>query len=177
MKKLIVLTALPGSGKSTWAKKYQEEHENTFIISSDEIRRELTGSYTDFSKQSEVWPLFSQRIHEYARINDNVTVILDALCDLNSLRVKYVKENPEYDYFEEHMSEPVPHKCPVCGEYEFSDALSSDICPICGWEDTGFEDTPDEKPSEYMMSFNERLVWFKEKRKTNPKYRWIKDEK
>lgn len=87
-----------------------------------------------------------------------------------------IKDNPEYDYFEEHMSEPTPHKCPICGEYEFADELSSDICPICGWEDTGFEETPDEKPSEYMMSFNERLLWFKGKRTKNPKYKWINDK-
>lgn len=89
----------------------------------------------------------------------------------------YQAENPDYDYSEEHMPEPKPHKCPICGEYEFADELSSDICPVCGWEDTGFEDMPDEKPSEYMMSFNERLAWFKEKRKENPKYKWIDDEK
>ena len=35
---------------------------------------------------------------------------------------------------------------------------------------------PDEKHSEYMMSFNERLSWFKEKKKNNPKYRWDKDD-
>ena len=44
MKTLIVLSAMPGSGKSTWAKKYQEEHPHTLIISSDKIRYELTGT-------------------------------------------------------------------------------------------------------------------------------------
>ena len=65
-----------------------------------------------------------------------------------------------------------PSLCPVCNEYEFEDILSSDICPICGWEDTGFEENPDEQPSPYMMSFNEHKKWFLEKRKLNPKYRW-----
>ena len=100
MKTLIILSAMPGSGKSTWAKKYQEEHLHTLIISSDEIRFELTGQTQDFSKQKEVWELFSLRIHEYANKYDDVTVILDALNDLNCLREKYVKENPEYDRFE-----------------------------------------------------------------------------
>ena len=100
MKTLIVLSAMPGSGKSTWAKKYQEEHPHTLIISSDAIRYELTGSMQDFSKQNEVWELFSYRIHEYANKHDDVTVILDALNDLNVLREKYVKENPEYDRYE-----------------------------------------------------------------------------
>ncbi len=99
MKTLIVLSAMPGSGKSTWAKQYQAEHSHTLIVSSDAIRYELTGQSQDFSRQKEVWELFSLRIHEYAQKYDDVTVILDALNDLNCLREKYVKENPEFDQY------------------------------------------------------------------------------
>ena len=99
MKTLIMLSAMPGSGKSTWAKAYQEAHPRTLIVSSDAIRYELTGETQDFSKQKEVWELFSLRIHEYAKKYDDVTVILDALTDLNMLREKYVKENPEFDEY------------------------------------------------------------------------------
>ena len=91
---------MPGSGKSTWAKKYQEEHPHTLIVSSDQIRYEITGTTQDFSRQKEVWELFSLRIHEYANKFNDVTVILDALNDLNCLREKYVKENPEFDRYE-----------------------------------------------------------------------------
>ena len=100
MKTLIMLSAMPGSGKSTWAKKYQEEHPHTLIVSSDQIRYEITGQAQDFSRQKEVWELFSLRIHEYAKKYDDVTVILDALNDLNILREKYVKDNPEFDRYE-----------------------------------------------------------------------------
>lgn len=99
MKTLIVLSAMPGSGKSTWAKQYQSEHSHTLVVSSDAIRYELTGQSQDFSRQKEVWELFSLRIHEYAQKYDDVTVILDALNDLNCLREKYVKENPEFDQY------------------------------------------------------------------------------
>lgn len=99
MKTLIVLSAMPGSGKSTWAKQYQAEHSHTLVVSSDAIRYELTGQSQDFSRQKEVWELFSLRIHEYAQKYDDVTVILDALNDLNCLREKYVKENPEFDKY------------------------------------------------------------------------------
>lgn len=99
MKRLIVLTGVPGSGKSTWTKKFVAENPNTYVVSSDAIRYELTGSYNDHSRQPEVWELFSKRIHEYAARGDGVNVILDALCDLNSLRIKYVKENPEFDEY------------------------------------------------------------------------------
>lgn len=99
MKNLIILTGAPGSGKSTWAKEYQNTHQNCHIISSDAIRFEITGRFDDHTRQPEVWKLFEERIHEYANKGDDVTVILDALCDLNSLRIKYVKENPEYDKY------------------------------------------------------------------------------
>ena len=91
MKTLIMLSAMPGSGKSTWAKAYREAHPHTLIVSSDEIRYELTGTTQDFSKQKEVWELFSLRIHEYAKKYDDVTVILDALTDLNVLRESTLK--------------------------------------------------------------------------------------
>ena len=99
MKTLIVLSAMPGSGKSTWAKNYQKEHPHTLIVSSDDIRYELTGQMQDFSRQKEVWELFSLRIHEYAKKFDDVTVILDALNDLNLLRRKYVNDNHEFDKY------------------------------------------------------------------------------
>ena len=98
MKKLIMLSAFPASGKTTWAKTYQREHENVYILNSDEIRLELTGgNYHDRSKQDKVWKLFDERIHEIGKI-DNVTLILDALNDTNEVRLKYLTTTPEYDY-------------------------------------------------------------------------------
>lgn len=98
MKKLIMLSAFPASGKTTWAKNYQKEHNNVYIINSDDIRLELTGgNYHDRSKQAEVWETFDRRIHEIGKI-DNVTLILDALNDTNEVRLKYLKSSPEFDY-------------------------------------------------------------------------------
>ena len=98
MKTLIMLTAFPASGKTTWAKNYQKEHENVYILNSDEIRLELThGNYHDRSKQAEVWETFEKRIHEIGKI-DNVTLILDALNDVNEVRLKYLKTTPEFDH-------------------------------------------------------------------------------
>ena len=56
---------------------------------------------------------------------------------LNSYKAQYeakLAEDPEYSYLEsQHVA--TPHKCPVCGKYEFTDEGSFDICTICGWED------------------------------------------
>ena len=97
MKTLIMLSAIPASGKSTWAKEYQRTHPNTYIINSDEVRMEITGGdYKDHTRQKEVWELFERRIHEYGQIDD-VTVILDALNDVNEVRLKYLTTTPEFD--------------------------------------------------------------------------------
>ena len=92
-----MLSAVPASGKTTWAKKYKETHENVYIINSDDVRMEIThGDYKDHSKQKEVWELFEKRIHEYGAI-ENATVILDALNDVNPVRIKYLSTTPEFD--------------------------------------------------------------------------------
>lgn len=93
-----MLSAVPAAGKTTWAKNYQSNHENVYIINSDDVRLEVTnGDYQDHSRQKEVWELFEKRIHEYANKNDDLTVILDALNDVNSVRYKYLSTTPEYE--------------------------------------------------------------------------------
>ena len=97
MKTLIMLSAIPASGKSTWAKEYQEKHPSTYIVSSDDVRMEVThGDYQDHTRQKEVWELFEKRIHEYGAI-EGATVILDALNDVNPVRIKYLSTTPEFD--------------------------------------------------------------------------------
>ena len=98
MKTLIMLSAIPASGKSTWAKEYQANHPNTYIVNSDEVRMEIThGNFQDHTKQKEVWELFEKRIHEYALKSEDVTVIVDALNDVNFVRLKYLSTTPEFD--------------------------------------------------------------------------------
>ncbi|GEM_PF-787789 len=80
--------------------------------------------------------------------------------------------NPKWEYDNEQPQKKEPHECPCCGEHTFPDALSHEICPVCGWEDSGFEDEPDERISYFCMSLNERKSWFTEHRKRNPKFRF-----
>ena len=98
MKTLIMLSAIPASGKSTWARSYRDNHEEVYIVSSDEIRMEVCGgNFHDQSKQPLVWKTFENRIHEYALKSENATVILDALNDVNAVRLKYLSTTPEFD--------------------------------------------------------------------------------
>lgn len=40
---LILTIGIPGSGKTSWVKEYKKTHPLTFVVSTDDIRKELTG--------------------------------------------------------------------------------------------------------------------------------------
>lgn len=82
-----------------------------------------------------------------------------------------IKDDPTWEYYQVFIGNPEPHKCPLCGEYEFKDSLTYDICPVCGWEDNGLETDPNYKTHPSQMSFNERKEWFEKQRKINPKFK------
>lgn len=96
MRTLYLLSALPGSGKSTWAKRFKNEHPTAKIVSSDNLRVELLGRVDDFSNEKLVWASFLDRIHEYAK-DENAIVIADSTNILNSYRAYYLEQTPEFD--------------------------------------------------------------------------------
>lgn len=98
MKKLIILTAIPGAGKSTWAKNYAETHENCFVVSSDEIRKELGGTYQYFKEEDRVWEIFLSRTKDYAKNYRDVTVILDSTNLNDGYREMFINKTPEFDF-------------------------------------------------------------------------------
>lgn len=97
MRTLILLSAVPGSGKSTWAKQYKEQHENTFIVSSDDIREELFGSAECFKNEKLVWETFERRLNEHVNDMNDLTVIADATHLSNRLRKMYYELTPNFD--------------------------------------------------------------------------------
>lgn len=44
--KVYITVGLPASGKSTWARQYQKEHEDTLILNRDSLRLMLGGKWT-----------------------------------------------------------------------------------------------------------------------------------
>ncbi|HBS02626.1 MAG TPA: hypothetical protein DEA63_02020, partial [Firmicutes bacterium] len=62
MHTLILMAGIPGSGKSTWCRKYQQEHPNVFIVDTDETRKKITGSYLIFPEHMET--IFDAMIEE-----------------------------------------------------------------------------------------------------------------
>jgi tRNA uridine 5-carbamoylmethylation protein Kti12 len=94
---MILLSALPGSGKSTWAKKYQAEHPHTFIVASDEIRLSLFGRVNDMTHEALVWKTFMDQLNGYADQYEDVTVIADATNLQNKYRKLYCEGTPRFD--------------------------------------------------------------------------------
>lgn len=99
---------------------------------------------------------------------------------VNELKVEYqdkLNNNPNYNYDAE-ISKPVPHKCPICGEHEFKNINSYDVCPACGWIDDGTEDISLDDYSEVnVISIKNAKEEFKKKRLENPKYKWKNNQK
>jgi len=95
---MILLSGIPGSGKSTWAKNYIKTHPNAHIVSSDELRLELWGKVNDFRDEKTVWETFLNRINDYAKAEENTIVIADATNLQNKYRQMYHDLTPGFDY-------------------------------------------------------------------------------
>lgn len=102
MKKLIMMSAAAGTGKSTYIRQYMEKHGVCDVISSDETRKKLTGAYDDFSIpgiQKLVYEDFWKQSEELVKKED-CTVFIDCACLLNRVRQKIVNHCPGYDCYE-----------------------------------------------------------------------------
>lgn len=97
MKTFILLSAIAGCGKSTWAEQYRLTHKNVHIVSSDVLRKEIAGEYKDLSHDQEVWKRFSSDIEMYRDKYDDVTVIADSTNILNKYRIFYGKSVTGFD--------------------------------------------------------------------------------
>ena len=78
MKKLVVLSGVPGSGKSYFSKALKEIKTNhVYIVSSDSLRKEMLGSQRNLSKDETMWKIFFGLVEAYSNDEDGI-VILDS---------------------------------------------------------------------------------------------------
>lgn len=95
MNKLVVLAGVPGSGKSYFSKTLQKvKTSHTYIISSDEIRKQICGTQIDLSEDELVWKIFIGLAKVYA-LDKNGVVVLDATHISTFLRVDRNRELQE----------------------------------------------------------------------------------
>ncbi len=97
MRTFILLSSVPGAGKSTFAEQYRLTHKHVYVVSSDEIRKELSGVYQNFEHEKEVWEIFLNRINEYCQKYDDVTVIADSTNLENKFRLFYADNVKGFD--------------------------------------------------------------------------------
>ena len=76
MRRLVLLSGLPGSGKSTYVRA---SFPNAIVISSDEIRKGMTGSYAILaSDMQDVYRAMIDEANRAFRESDDVTIVLDS---------------------------------------------------------------------------------------------------
>jgi len=76
---VIVALGIPGAGKTTWRRKFIEEHkdQNWKVICPDDMREAITGSISNITQDSKVWT------HVYGKLDDilyntNDSIIFDS---------------------------------------------------------------------------------------------------
>ena len=91
MNRLIVLTGVPGSGKSYFARHLKSQNpEHVRIISSDELRKELLGSQQNLSNEPLVWKTFYQRVADASKYKEDI-IVLDATQAKKQYRLDNIK--------------------------------------------------------------------------------------
>ena len=104
MRKLILMAGVPGTGKSSWAYAYAKEHPNTFVVDTDETRKEITGSYKIFTKPVSIaHDAMIAKANKYLSENEDCTVIIDSTFLDDERRTYFLDRLKGYDFLEHVM--------------------------------------------------------------------------
>ena len=98
---LILLVGICGSGKSTYAKKYIEQYDNTIHLSSDSIREELWGNEATQGDNNEVFSLMQSKAID--ALNNGQSVVYDATNITRKDRSYIISLCPKFAKIECHV--------------------------------------------------------------------------
>ena len=91
MSKLIIISGVAGSGKSTYAEKYVSTHSNTLILSTDSIRFELFNTqYPDRESEKIIKRTIVERAIKAA--SQNIDVIVDSAVVKNKSILRWYRK-------------------------------------------------------------------------------------
>lgn len=93
MSRLIMMMGIPGSGKSTIAKKLKSSMEKAVILSSDDLREEMYGNRQDLEHHGEVFEELHRRAKE--ALKQGIDVIYDATNINSKRRIGYLRQLPK----------------------------------------------------------------------------------
>lgn len=110
MSKLILLVGLPASGKTTYAEKLKNE--NTIVLSSDAIRKELFCDEQNQSNNALVFDTLYKRAREFLANGKNV--VIDST-NINRFERRRVLDNFE-DFSVEKIAIEIVAKKSLCVE-------------------------------------------------------------
>jgi len=95
MSKLIVLSGVPGSGKSYFSKMLRKKKSgHVYIISSDALRDLVTGNQKNLSEDALMWKMYYELAKVYSA-DPKGLVVLDATNRSTQYRIDSVKELKE----------------------------------------------------------------------------------
>ncbi len=96
MAKLVVLSGVPGSGKSYFSKKLRAtKGSHVYIISSDALRDAIMGNQQDLSNDTLMWKMYYELAKVYSADPDGL-VVLDATHTSAKYRIESTKPIREY---------------------------------------------------------------------------------
>ena len=91
MNRLIVLSGVPGSGKSYFSSLLKREKKtHVYIISSDALRADMLGNQRDLSEDALMWQIYYALVRAYS-VDPNGIVILDATNAKKQYRLDNIK--------------------------------------------------------------------------------------
>ena len=93
MANLIILSGIPGAGKSTFVNTHKW-NESVVVLSTDQIRKRLTGDASCLDRDNEVWKFIYDTL---ARPHVNATYIVDATNIVAKRRKSYLEYKHNFD--------------------------------------------------------------------------------
>lgn len=104
MKKLILVCGPAGIGKSTWSKKYAEEHpeEKVEVLAADDTRKELYGSYNAFPPNRNMMVVYRYMVQKAAKMvqeNRDITIIFDTTMLYDELRLYFRRHLRQFNHY------------------------------------------------------------------------------
>lgn len=161
MNKLIILSGIPGSGKTTIALGLKAILSKVKVVSSDDIRKKITGKASDGSHEKLVWETYEKEIIKASSKFD--IVVADSTALTNELRMKWYNAFRTYFKHIELIYLDIPFE--ICWHRNMNRTRNVPMNPMAGMFKLM------ELPNEEVLKYFDSIISIKEEDKTS----WKKD--